>query len=275
MTVPSGGEYPSVYGAACDPWDPIYPAGCTLPEGYEVVEGPALNMATEVLYAMTARQFGLCTTTLRPCRRECYSSSWWTGNTLPMFSSTLTPRAAQYWTGMACGSCGTDCSCSSLSEVALPGPIHAVTEVRVDGVMLLPDTDYRLDNNRLLVRLNGEWPTCNDLNLPDTQPGTWSATVVQGQPVPTLGQAALGELAIEFMKLLLCDKGCMLPRPLQSLSRQGVNITFLDPNEMFASGRIGLYLSDLFVQTYNPDGRRHRAKVYNIDALTNNRRLGS
>lgn len=167
------------------------------------------------------------------------------------------------------------CSCTSLSEVALPGPVYAISEVRVDGVILTPDVDYRLDNNRLLVRLGGEWPRCNDLNLANTEVGTWSVTAVQGVPVPAMGRAALGELAIEFMKMLLCDDACMLPKPVQSLSRQGVNITFLDPNEVFASGRIGLYMSDLFIQTYNPHSRKQRAKVYDIDALSNRRRLGT
>lgn len=275
MTVPAGGEYPALPSGVCAPWDPMYPTGCTMPEGYESVESTALDMATEVLYALTARQFGLCTVTLRPCRRECYSSSWWQGSGWSPYTTALTPHAGQYWLGMSCGSCGTGCSCASLSEVALPGPVYDVIEARVDGVLLTKNVDYRLDNNRLLVRLGAEWPTCNDLNLADTELGTWSVTAQQGQPVPMLGRSALGELAIEFMKMLLCDDACMLPKPVQSLSRQGVNITFLDPNEVFASGRIGLYMSDLFIQTYNPNGRRSRAKVYDIDALMNSRRLGS
>lgn len=276
MPVPGGRgiEYPPLLSGVCEPWEPIYPSGCSLPDGHETVSVAALDMATEVLYALTARQFGLCTQTLRPCRRNCYSASWWQSSNWSPYTGTLTPRAGQYWLGAACGSC-TDCSCAALSEVALPGPVYSVVDARVDGVVLSPEIDYRLDNNRLLVRLGAEWPTCNNLNLADTEPGTWSVTIQQGQPVPTLGRAAMGELAIEFMKMMLCDDSCMLPKPVQSLSRQGVNITFLDPNEVFAAGRVGLYMTDLFIQTYNPGGRRSRAKVYNIDALGNSRRLGS
>lgn len=277
MTFPGGGDDVLPARGICDPWEPIYQEGCTLPSGYEAVEATALEMASEILYALTARQFGLCTITLRPCRRECYSTSSWQSalSSLSAFSTSLTPRASQYWLGVACGSCGTDCSCTTISEVVLPGPIYDVTEVLVDGVALVKGVDYRLDNNRLLVRLGAEWPTCNNLSLPDTETGTWSVTTRRGQPVPTLGRAAMGELTLEFMKMLLCDTSCMLPKPVQSLSRQGVNITFLDPNEVFQNGRTGLYVSDMFIQTYNPHGRTQRAKVYDLDSLSNGRRLGA
>lgn len=264
----------------CEPWPVTWPLDAEgvvdLPTGAEAVTGTAVEMASEVLWALTARRFGLCELTLRPCRRECYSSIWWQDINWPPFSSySVTPRAAQYWLGISCGSCGSDCSCTTVSEVVLPGPVHAVTEVKIDGVVLTKDVDYRLDNNRLLVRLGAEWPRCNDLNLADTEPNTWSVTIQHGEPIPTLGQVAVGELAIQFVKLLLNTGDCMLPKPVQSISRQGVNITFLDPNEVFASGRIGLYVTDLFIQTYNPSGRRNRAKVYNIDDLTTRRRLGT
>lgn len=262
----------------CAPWDVIWPKNADgsvdLPTGAEAVTGTAVEVATEVLYALTARRFGLCTVTLRPCKRDCYNSSWWSASSWLPFTQTITPRAGSYWLGMTCGGCGSDCSCTNISEVALPGPIHSVTQVKIDGVVQASST-YRLDNNRLLVRLGAEWPSCNDLNLADTQPNTWSVAIEQGEPVPTLGLVAAGELAAQFVHMLLDTGNCMLPKPVQSLSRQGVNITFLDPNEVFAAGRIGLYTSDLFIQTYNPDGRRHRAKVYNIDALSNSRRLGS
>lgn len=274
MPVPSGTTNDALSAGLCQSWEPLWPVGCALPTTDVAVQDTALAMASEVLYALTARQFGLCTTTLRPCRRECYGASWWQGNNWLPFTQTITPRAGSYWLGMSCGSCGSDCSCANVSEVALPGPIYFVTEVKVDGVALVPDVDYRLDNNRLLVRLGAEWPTCNNLNLADTQPGTWSVTAEAGVPVPVLGQTAVGILAIEFMKALLCSNDCMLPKPVQSIARQGVNVTFLDPNEVFANGRIGLYIPDLFIQTYNPDGRRSRAKVYNLDAMSNTRRLG-
>lgn len=280
MPIPAGVDpIVGLPAGLCAPWDVIWPQNADgtvdLPTGAEAVTGTAVTVATEVLYALTARRFGLCTITLRPCRRECYSASWWAQTSVLPFNQTLTPAASSYWLGMACGGCGTDCSCTNISEVALPGPVYDVTQVKINGVVLAANVDYRLDNNRLLVRLGNEWPSCNDLNLEDTELNTWSVTIQQGEPVPTLGQIAVGELASQFVHMLLDTGKCMLPKPVQSIARQGVNITFLDPNEAFAAGRIGLYMSDLFIQTYNPNGRRNRAKVYNIDNLSTARRLGS
>jgi hypothetical protein len=180
------------------------------------------------------------------------------------------------WYNIACGSCGGDCSCSRLSEVILPGPVYTVTTVKVDGVTLVKNVDYRIDDWRLLVRLGGfEWPSCNNLNLADSEVGTWSVTFESGQAVPTLGQASVGILAAEFAKALICDDSCGLPRPIQSLARQGVNMTFLDPNEVFTNGRTGLTIPDYFISTYNPGNKQQRARVYDIDSASNGRQLST
>lgn len=260
----------------CGSWDVTWT--CPLPTGSEAVSGIAVQMASEVLYGLTGRQFGLCTVTLRPCRRDCHGDEW------PLLIGEYGtegdyPRPALYageWYNITCGSCSSGCSCTSVSEVALPGPVASVTEVRVDGVVLTKNVDYRLDDYRLLVRLGGAtWPLCNDINLANTEVGTWSVTFEQGTPVPQLGTVAVGVLATEFAKALLCDDTCGLPKPVQSLTRQGVSITFLDPNEVFADRRTGLYLPDLFISTVNPHNLASRSQVYDIDDVNRRRQLGT
>jgi hypothetical protein len=178
------------------------------------------------------------------------------------------------WYNLTCGNCSGDCSCAEISEAKLPGPVYDVTEVKVDGVTLTPDVDYRVDDWRILVRLGGErWPLCNDISLDDDQEGTWSVTYRQGTPVPPLGQLAVAELATEIAKYLACDDTCALPKPIQSITRQGISMTFLDPNEVFADGRLGLYWCDMFIQTYNPNKLRRRSRVYNLDALSTQRHI--
>lgn len=257
MTLPAG---------VCQTWDPMWT--CALPTGAYAVSGTAVEMATEVLYALSGRRFGLCELTIRPCRRDCFGAEWPYGTAWTQYGGSYpTPALIRgQWYNITCGTCTSECSCTTVSEIALPGPVYDVTQVKVDGVILTPDVDYRLDNHRLLVRLGDIWPMCNDLNLADTQPDTWSVTLRIGEPVPTLGQVAVGVLATEFAKMLLCDDSCALPKPVQSISRQGVNITFLDPNEVFADHRTGLYLPDMFISTYNPAGLRQRSRVYDIDA---------
>jgi hypothetical protein len=153
-------------------------------------------------------------------------------------------------------------------------PIINVIEVRMDGEALIPDVDYRLDNGKYLTRLGGElWPWCNDLSQLEGE-GTWSVTVTLGKDVPVMGQMAVGELACEFAKACVGDDSCKLPATVQQLTRQGVSMTFIDPNQLFENGQTGLYFSDLFIRSVNPDGRRAPARVYNLDE-PNPERLGS
>lgn len=250
MPLPSG---------LCETWTPTF--SCAVPTSSYAFTGLAAEASTEILFALTGRQFGLCPVTIRPCRETCYGG--WDGGA--GFSTYPVPLLhAGSWYNITCGECTTGCSCSPVSEVVLPGPVYAVIQVKVDGIAL-PTGSYRLDDGRRLVRLGGSWPECNDLNLADTEPNTWSVTFQIGLPIPTLALLAHGVLTAEIAKMLACDETCGLPKQVQSLSRQGVNITFLDPNEVFANGRTGLYLPDLLIQTYNPRGLTRRAQAYDID----------
>jgi hypothetical protein len=258
----------------CESWPVIWP--CVLETSAVAVSGTALAMATEVLWAMTGRRYGHCTYTTRPCKRNCYDSEWWSLN--PWSSYNAYPIPVLYagrWFNITCGTCQGECSCATLSEVMLPGPVSNVSEVKVDGVPLVKNVDYRVDNWRILVRLGAEWPMCNNLNLADTEVGTWSVTFTVGETVPMMGQVAVGVLAEQFIKALLCDDSCELPATVQSIARQGVNVTFLDPSAVFENGQTGLYLPDLFIRTVNPNRRQQRARVYDLDNLGARRQLGT
>lgn len=250
----------------CSWGDPIWT--CSMSAFSPAITGNAAAAAAEVLDALSGRQFGVCPMTIRPCRKECFGDVWPWGTTTWWEYGTY-PRPLWWngtWYNITCGQCTTDCSCSVISEVLLPTPIDSITQVKVDGVVLTPNVDYRLDDYRKLVRLgNNIWPICNELKLADTEVGTWSVTLGLGVQLPTMGRIAYGELATQFAKLLACEKDCMLPKPVQQLTRQGVQMNFLDPNEIFANGRIGLYACDLFITTYNPSRLLSRPRVYNVD----------
>lgn len=228
-----------------------------------------LTAAQEILYQRSGRQFDQCTQTLRPCRQSCYGDTW-------PWSSTWSEWGGQWpfpylyagqWFNLGCGACNTDgCSCTIIHDILLPHPIASVTDVKVDGVPLTPVEDHVLVyDQRRVLRIDGEaWPTCNDLSKTDSEVGTWSITVVTGTPVPTLGQLALGELTTQMVNA--CIGGdCSLPWNVQQLVRQGVTQTRLDPNELFAAGRLGLFYSDLFLSTYNPQNIRDRARAFDPD----------
>lgn len=252
----------------CQTWDPIWT--CTVAAQSPAATGAAVQAATEILWAMSGRQYGTCEVTHRPCRRDCYdryawsnlSASWlttWTGPGYLGAGGYYTP-----WFDLECGSCNGGCSCSRVSEVALPAPVSSITNVMMDGSVLGPSA-YRVDDNRLLVRTDGHvWPRCNDLSKNDSQPGTWSVTAVYGQEVPVSGQLAVGELACEILRAM-SGEDCRLPAGLKSLARQGVNIELPSPGELFADGKTGLYLSDAFIQSVNPHRLARRSRVYSVD----------
>jgi hypothetical protein len=251
----------------CTGWDqPIWT--CALDPAAQAVTGTAVQAASDVLYALTGRHLGACTLTIRPCRQSCFGGSWpYAGYWWEM---GVYPRPVFYsgvWYNITCGGCGSGgCSCSVVEEALMPAPVANVSQVLIDGVILSPSA-YRVDDSRLLVRTDGgKWPTCNDLTKDTTQVGTWSVTLSVGETVSTLGRMALGELATEFTKLLACNEECMLPRPVQQLVRQGVTMNFLDPNAVFTSGRLGLYLCDLFISTENPHKLTQASTVYDVDA---------
>jgi hypothetical protein len=259
----------------CSTWPSVW--CCDLLE-VASVSGTAIQMATEVLYSLSGRRFDTCPVELWPCRDSCNGGSWPFGGGWYQWSSGsgYYPQPALIagsWFNITCGDCYSECSCSPLSRVKLPGPIIEVVEVRVDDVVLTQDVDYRLDDGRFLTRLGGEsWPLCNDLSQTHGV-GTWSVVVSMGETVPALGQAAVGELACQFAQACL-GNDCELPKSVASLSRQGVTMEFLDPNALFKDGLTGLPISDMFINTYNPRRKPSRSRVYDIDTPPPSR-LGS
>jgi hypothetical protein len=152
--------------------------------------------------------------------------------------------------------------------------VNSIVTVKVDG-MVLPVSAYRVDNFNLLVRLDGEdWPRCNDLNLDDTEIGTWSVTADYGQEVPEIGKLAAGQLAVEIAKRCVNASGCVLPSgTVQQVSRQGVTKVFFDSDTAFKGGMTGMYWPDLFIKTFNPSGTG-LANIFDMDG-SKHRRVGT
>lgn len=243
---------------------------CTLTGASAAVSGYAVEAASEILYYATAQQFDTCQVTLRPCRKTC-SDGYWPYQMNGWWEYGTSPRPALIngsWYNVVCGDCGENCSCTTISEVILPGPVQTIIEIKVDGVVLVKDVDYRLDDYRKVVRLGGNvWPFCNDLNKNDTQVGTWSITAIYGLPLPTLGKLAMGELVCDIIADIL-GADCNLPPNITELTRQGVTMTFETIEEAMKSGFEGLKYVDKFITRYNPNGLRARPFTYDLDAPT-------
>jgi hypothetical protein len=256
---------PLLDSGPCQNWPYIcddFPEAFT-PEQQDLID-QAVQAATEVLWERTQRRYGECTVTLRPCGEECGRgvAAWGApaGWTWPF---PVLDRGR--WINLACRGCGGTCHCGRLEQVRLPSPVAEILEVKVDGVALDPSA-YRVDDWRWLVRLDGgTWPPCNDLELDDDQPGTWSVTATYGEQVPTIGSYAVGELASAIYKACTGASDCPIPRTtVRQVSRQGVTKVYFDAATAFRGGQVGLYFADLFIATENPGGRR-AAKLYDID----------
>lgn len=260
----------------CDDWPVYWP--CDVSCESPTVTAHAVRVATEMLWALSGRQFGLCTVTLRPCRRDCWTSGTWPwGWTefLPGAYSFPTPALiGGQWFNLICGICGDTCSCTRLSEVDLPAPVHDVVQVKVDGAPLATGA-YRVDDDRRLVRVDGgEWPRCNDLTVSDTHVGTWSVTARYGQDVPEGGAWAVGELGCQLMLAFNGSSDCKLPPGVTTLVRQGVTVQMNTVTDLLKDGLTGLYLVDTFIATWNPGRLRRRARTYSVDG-PNPRRVGT
>ncbi len=251
--------------APCAPW-PVIWCGPISPS-VAAVTGTYVGIASEILWAKSGRQFGTCTNTLRPCRKDCWGGYWPFQQRWWEYGATW-PYPYWYngtWFNLGCGGCPGSCSCTVLYEARLPMPVVDIVQIKVDG-NIMPTGSYRVYDHRQLLRTDGQpWPLCNDLNKDDTQVGTWSVTATYGTDVPPLGQLAVGELTEQLALACVDQTSCKLPTPVQQLVRQGVTMTFLDPNVVFAAGKLGLFNSDLFISTYNPAGISARAQAIDVD----------
>jgi hypothetical protein len=170
---------------------------------------------------------------------------------------------------------GHSCRCHP-REIELPGyPVVGISEVKIDGETI-PDDEYRVDDYRLLVRMKPTadaipsvrpgWPTCQRLDLPDTEVGTFSVRFSYGTPPPPAGVLAATVLAAEIA--LTSDpasSSSRLPERVKSIVRQGESISIVDPQDVLDNGRTGIPEVDLFIKASNPAGLQRRSTVWSPD----------
>lgn len=244
----------------CTGWDDIDPT----------VQMTAAAWATEILDALTGHQFAQCPVTLRPCGKACgFMGGYitWPVNS-PASIGAGTPWMFPFIDGSGLWRncvCAGACKCRATCEARMPYPIAAIDEILVDGVVLDPSA-YRIDNGHIIVRTDGEcFPECQNLDLPTTEPDTWSVTLRPGTPLPLSGAIAAGKLACEFAKACVGDADCALPQELISLSRNGVQVQVADPQLVLDNGLTGIHEVDTFIRAFNPGKLRARPRVFSPD----------
>lgn len=217
-----------------DAWDALDPD----------VQERSLMLATSSLQMLTYNRVGTCPVTIRPCPTEPRCGCGWNPHI----------RDGQWYND--CSTCGTETTCKPLSEVDIPGPVGYIETVLVDGVELdLWNGDFRLDDGHLLV-WQGEgtspFPETQDLDKPDSEPGTWSITYSRSYPVLADARLAVALLAMEFAKACQPKGKCSLPRGVTSVVRNGVSFSI--EAGLFPSGLTGIDIVDQFILKWAPAG---------------------
>lgn len=258
-----------VPGALCS-WD-LDTSCCTGWDEFTAAQQEAAAAwATGILDALTGHQFAQCPVKYRPCGPRCGRSGGYM--TYPVNSPAssgvgmpwMTPYIGPGGVWRNC-SCAGGCTCRATCEAYLPGPIAGIVEVMVDG-LVLDESAYRLDDGHILVRTDGEcFPECQDMDLADTEVGTWSVTLSPGAPLPAIGALAAGELACEFARGCAGTGDCKLPDQLISMSRNGIDVQVADPQLLLEAGLTGLANVDLFIQAVNPSRLRQRPRIVSPD----------
>lgn len=232
----------------CDEWTTLDPT----------VQASARDYAALILWAATARQFGLCTVTVRPCgMKRCQDGSAdFIGYELS--SATWVPYIFNgNWFNCACP--GT-CCCDPRCQVRLMGPVDSVTEVLIGGIAVDPDT-YRVDDRHWLVRTAGEcWPTCADMDTDDGD-NVFEVTYVRGTTPPPALLRAASTLACEWGKACI-GADCRLSNRVTSIARQGINIEMASPEAFMEDGMTGIWEVDSVISALNPFRRKQRARIW-------------
>jgi hypothetical protein len=261
----------------CLPFERL-PGCCDIPDDTNPDLVASLEQqATEILWVALGRRFGLCEHRVRPCRRRCRPA-----DLAGYRFGDLIGYGYDAWSflDITCSCPPNNCGCTRICQLALPGPVAAVTEVIVDGVVLDPE-QYRVDDFRYLVRVPvGDedrgvcWPECQDFSLAADQPGTWEVTYTRGRPTPELVKSAMSALVCELYKLCTRDASCVLPRNMATMTRQGVTIRFQGKD---ATNAIIEFVPEvaLAVRTFNPRGLQSESRVFRADAPGFGRRVGT
>lgn len=230
------------------------------------------DMASSLLWNWTNQVFGVCEVALRPqangpwCRPSTFESS-----AHLLRNSGLQPALiGGKWYNLVCGSCVDVCSCAPYGtrSISLVGPVDEVTEVYVDGVLVPPEA-YRVDGRFLIRTDGGVWPLRQDLDDDPMGEGSFLIHYTRGVPVPDGGKIAAGALACELAKASCGDTSCQLPERIQTITRQGVTVGFMDSFDSLDKGRTGIWVIDAWIASVTAPVRR--AGVRSVDVRVDRR----
>lgn len=201
-------------------------------------------LATSSLQMLTYNRVGTCPITIRPCPVSRPCGCVWSPHS----------RTDGVWVNEC--ACRPTSGCAPLSEIDIPGPVGYIESFLIDGEPVdLESGEWRLDDGHLLVWQGvgpSPVPSYQDLNKPDTEPGTWSITYSRSYPVNADARIAVAYLAMEFAKACKPKGKCSLPRGVTNVVRNGVSFTV--EAGLFPGGLTGNEIVDAFILKWAPAG---------------------
>lgn len=158
-----------------------------------------------------------------------------------------------------CG-CWGPCTCCNVDGIVLFGFQPAVTQVKVDGVVLDPSA-YKLVDNRVLVRVDGSsWPVWQNVALADSQTGTFSVTFEHGDTGGWVGLMAATEMSCDLIEASVPNGRPKLPPHAISALMDGVALQ-LDASQLTGFPWLerlqGLYPGGDRPVYYSPEAEGH------------------
>lgn len=131
---------------------------------------------------------------------------------------------------------------------------------------VVPVYDIEVENDHSFIAEGIVVHNCQRLDLPDTEPGTFSVRFAFGTPPPPSGVQAAASLAAELaLAWDNADSSTRLPARVQTIVRQGESVTLIDPQDVLDKGRTGIPEVDLFLKAVNPAGLIGRSSAWSPD----------
>jgi hypothetical protein len=265
--------------APCEPWctvDDVFACAACSPHKDAAATGGQVSemiaVASAWLWRLSGRRFsGECEATVRPVGDGCHAGA-----------AVVAGGGDQVWFDSRTGQYGLigwrdgfrRWRREGVDEITLGFfPVREIVDVKIDGAVF---GGWRLDDSRWLVRTDGQrWPSRQRLDLPDSEPGTWSVTLRYGDDPPADGRLAARVLACELVQAVFApDKTRLTPR-VTSIARQGISAVVFDPIQLVERGRFGIVEVDAFLASVNPHGLTQRAVVMSPDVPRAVRRTGT
>jgi hypothetical protein len=203
----------------------------------EDVRESATKLAAHTLWSLSGRQFGTREIVLAPYLRPA-GVGWYEGHQVRVATNAADQVAVND-------------GCRGRSAVHLPGPVHEVHEVVLYGEVL-PAEEWLLDPDGTLVRTVGSWPVGQDVYRP-----VWTVRYTRGVPAPAEANLAVARYALEIARGIVADPACKLPSRVRDLTRQGISMSFEDPDK---PGLTGFGPVDSWLRTVNPGGLTEAAR---------------